>query len=291
MATNFPPNIQNMSGPSWVTTGGGGSTSITAGGILRIDPSLIKTAISNTHPVGTHTHSLGTGRTLARFGPSHLDKMLLKMTQLHHWSGDNELQYRFRHFTVEEAVQMFGNYNPIYAGKPKKLAYWLLNGAAGRTTFNGRLIGAGLAYATPSLIGVRKTGTMTSYVGLGLLDHWAEKFPRFKPFVAAFVTQKMRRKIASDCYDFSLGIYPKDWRDAEVKNKDLLIKWEAREYRKMKKQEAANKELAQMQDKMTLLAQQQSAMQQQYDATRMYRTALGQPQSQSQQIMGPMYGK
>lgn len=278
MATNIPPNIQNMSGPTWVTTGGG--------------PPL---TTANIAPAYTHTHkiSLGhTGRVLARYGPSHLDKMLLKMTQLHHWTGDNELQYRFRHFTVEEAVQMFGDYNPIYAGKPKKLAYWLLNGAAGRTTFNGRLIAAGLAYATPSLIGVRKTGTMTSYVGLGLLDHWAERFPRFKPFVDAFVTQKMRRKIASDCYDFSLGVYPKDWRDAEVKNKDLLIKWEAREYRKMKKQEAANKQLEHMQ-KMTLLAQQQSAMQQQYLSQQMYRSALsGQAVNPNQsQIMGPMYGK
>jgi hypothetical protein len=275
MATNIPPNIQNMSGPSWVVTGGGLTTA------------NITTANIATHPypASTHTHSLGTGRTLARYGPSHLDKMLLKMTQLHHWSGDNELQYRFRHFTVEEAVQIFGDYNPIYAGKPKKLAYWLLNGAAGRTTFNGRLIGAGLAYATPSLIGVRKTGTMTSYVGLGLLDHWAEKFPRFKPFVDAFVTSKMRRKIASDCYDFSLGVYPKDWRDAEVKNKELLIKWEAREYRKMKKQEAANKELAARQQAMTLLAQ-QGALNQQYAAQQMYRTALGEPQSQSQLVLG-----
>lgn len=264
MATNLPPN----------------TTSLTAGGILHIDPSLIKTVQLNTHPVGTHTHSLGTTRTLARFGPSHLDKLLLKMAGLHTWTGENEMAYRFRHYTVDEAVEVFGNYNPVYAGKPKKLAYWLLNGAAGRTTFNGRLIAAGLAYATPSLIGVRKTGTMTSYVGLALLDHWAEKFPRFKPFVAAFVTQKMRRKIASDCYDFSLGIYPKDWRDAEVKNKDLLIKWEAREYRKLKKQEAANRELAKQQQAMTLLAQ-QGMLNQQYAQQQMYQS----------QIMGPMYGK
>lgn len=249
------------------------------------DPNAVisSTLSSHTHTLGSHTHTLTTRRT---YPLSVLDKKINSLVAMANNTVTPENQsvfHIFRYNTVDNAISVFGNYNPLYAGKPKWLAMKLLEGAAGRARINGRLLVSGLVYKTPMLIGVRKSGMHTSYVGLALLDHWAEKFPRFKAFVDAYVSKKMRRKIASDCFDLSLNIAPKEWADAETLNKVYLTKWEARQYRKMKKTQALNEAQA-IKHQQLLLQQGMSAAQQQYRQS-LNNTAIG------SQIMGPMYGK
>lgn len=129
-------------------------------------------------------------------------------------------EYTFNKLTCDVAIQHLGDYNPIYGGTPKKLAMALLMSAANPSRFGGAyaLHSVGLVYPYPSLVGVRRMRHRTSVAGLALLDHWAEKFPKFKPFVDAYVTSKDRKKITAECYDLAMGVRPLSFIAADAKN-------------------------------------------------------------------------
>lgn len=179
-----------------------------------------------------------------------LNALIIMAYEVRPWSS--EMSHIFNMQTTGNVIEVFGDYNPIYGGKPKKLAMWLLNGAAGRSRFNSRLIASGLAYKLSHVCKRRKTGIRTSLVGLTLLDHWALKFPRFKLFVDAYVTEASRRKIAADSFDLSIGVMPLEWRRAQEFNEKFEL-----EEAMMMRQQAAAQQAASMQQVYGQLIQQQ----------------------------------
>lgn len=195
--------------------------------------------------------------------------------------SDSKVFAFYRHADEDKVIEALGDYNPLYAGRPKHLAMALLYAAGGRDSTKKAYIlqNAGLTYRLPHLVGVRKGGVRTSAVGLKLLDYWAEKFPKFAPFVTAFVTKKARKEIICDCVDFVLDMFPASFREAEEKNKLYQVKWEAREYRRMKKEAEAAKTLNDriryeqlvMQQNQAAIAQQQAIQ-----ASNLYHSTLNQ---------------
>lgn len=194
-----------------------------------------------------------------------VDRRLGKLWVTH--GTENKVFAFYRHADEDKVIEALGDYNPLYSGRPKHLAMALLYAAAGRDSTRKAymLQNAGLTYCLPSLVGVRKRAVRTSAVGLKLLDHWAEKFPKFAPFVAAFVTKKARKEIICDCVDFSLDMFPACFREAEEKNKLYQVKWEAREYRRIKKEEAEKKAMEER-IKYEQMRMQQAQMQAQANA-------------------------
>lgn len=166
-----------------------------------------------------------------------------KLTELIKRAKNGETANSFSLLMADDAIEVLGDYNPMYSGRPKALTMRLLEASAGqiRNNFLSSFCNTGLFYQTPSLTGVRAARMLTSHAGLTLLDHWAVKFPAFKPFVDAYVNPKMRKMISCDCFDMAQGKLP-SWMEAEIeKNKERLVKWEARQYRKMKKEEEEKK--------------------------------------------------
>jgi hypothetical protein len=94
------------------------------------------------------------------------------------------------------------------------------------------MIKCGLAYVVPAEIGVRKYRQRTSAAGLALLDFWAEKYPKFAPFVTAFVHKKDREEIKLECFDFTMGNMPLSYRQKEKANKENLLRAQGKKYRK-----------------------------------------------------------
>lgn len=235
---------------------------------------------SNTTAIASHTHRLPRApryKTFHTYGIAErregcrVPVIEKKLTALSRRAERKDGATSFFFLNADDAIEGLGNYNPIYSGRPKAITMKLLEAAAGQRADNflSSLCSTGLFYQTPSLHGVRRARMLTSYAGLSLLDHWAEKFPAFKPFVDAYVTKKMRRMIASDCFDMVNGKTPK-WMDDEMeKNKLRLIKWEARQYRKMLADKKAAEDKANRDAHMRLLAQQQASLQSQ-----MYYSAL-----------------
>lgn len=184
----------------------------------------------------------------------------------------------FHMLTGDQAIEVFGNYNPLYSGRPKKLTKLLLDAAAGRHRFMGTIAPTGLFYALPVLVGVRKMGMRTSAAGLILLDHWAEKFPRFKPFLDAYVTKAARKQIMCDCYDLSMGFEPGHFAKAAELNKMYQLKADSRELKRLKKE----KEYTDARMKQDALYQQQMMS--------LYQNALYQQQTNPQLWQQQLYG-
>lgn len=137
----------------------------------------------------------------------------------------------------DSVIDILGDYNPLYGGRPKKLAMSLLNGVGVMKMWNNYMLHVcGLVYAVPLLVGVRGPRCRTSFAGLSLLEHWCQKFPKFKPFYDAYVRPKYRKQISSDCMDLIMGIRPKSFVDMDTLNIEYRLKYEAREYRRLMKE-------------------------------------------------------
>jgi len=138
------------------------------------------------------------------------------------------------------AIDVLGNYNPIYSGRPKKLSRVLLDALAGFLPMKQcyGLWRCGLVYSVPALMGVRGQRARVTPAGLALLDHWAVKFPKFSKFLLAYDNNKARREIMSECFDLAMGIRPQSYHEIDKLNTIYQVKWEARQYREMKKKEA-----------------------------------------------------
>lgn len=258
------------------------------------------TTVINTSQIPLHTHTLSTWPVQQTILPQaienvpnmpfighkkghripEVDRRLGKLWVTH--GTENKVFAFYRHADEDKVIEALGDYNPLYSGRPKHLAMALLYAAAGRDSTRKAymLQNAGLTYCLPALVGVRKRAVRTSAVGLKLLDYWAEKFPKFAPFVAAFVTKKARKEIICDCVDFSLDMFPACFREAEEKNKLYQVKWEAREYRRIKKEEAEKKAMEerikyeQMRMQQAQLQAQANAQWQAMQAQAQYQSAI-----------------
>jgi hypothetical protein len=110
-----------------------------------------------------------------------------------------------------EIIAQLGNINPIYNQRPKKTPIRLLlaiNGIRHKIVQDRLLWQAGLFYKLPSVAGKRRSEYRLTLNGVKLLDHWADKYKSFRPFLDAYMSAKSRKKIISDCVDFQIGIVP-----------------------------------------------------------------------------------
>lgn len=287
--TNPPP-------PSWNTNVSGAHNSTIVASPAHNHSLIVggQTYLSS----GSHTHTLSTATAAVR-KPSPFNfvnrragarepDINVKMAKLGGFTRpvDNyespSIPY-FRHLDGDAAIEVFGNWNPLYAGKPKAMSLLLLEGCAGRQSIRRAgsmsLKMTGLVYFLPCLAGIRSTGFHTTAAGLELLDHWAEKFPKFKRFVAAYVRKDMRRKIVSECFDLAMGILPRSFAKIEQANKLNQIKADARSFRKMKRQEEKQKAEMERQRLMGLnnmaLANQQQIMARQHYQNALNNTSTG----------------
>jgi hypothetical protein len=126
-------------------------------------------------------------------------------------NGDlpRDIDTYFRDQTLGGFLPAMG-FNPMYNGRPRREILPLLLSAPSPMKFfnQGTYFCFGLVTFEPAVCNRRKTRARLSYAGLELLDYWSEKYPKFKPFVDAYVTKKARKEIAADAVGYRLGIVP-----------------------------------------------------------------------------------
>lgn len=149
-------------------------------------------------------------------------------------------QHNCRFADRDVALKLLGNYNPLYNGVPKKVPMALLVGCMpmAKDATTSLLRNAGLMYTLPYIAGVRKSRVRTNHVGLLLLKAWAVNFPKFKPYLDAFLTEQRERVIVSECFDLSMGHRPPSMQAMDKLNEEVYIpKVREREDREKRKQE------------------------------------------------------
>lgn len=155
------------------------------------------------------------------------EKMISKAMEAPAITLPDAVRPYYRAVPFDTILALFGNYNPIYSGRPKRTVLPLLVSAPASASFmrQGSFKLAGLAVIEPSIPGKRKCRMRLSMNGLMLLDHWAGKHPRFKPFVDAYVPKKAREEIAATAFDLTMGGVPEYIRalheKAEIEAKKL----------------------------------------------------------------------
>lgn len=194
--------------------------------------------------------------------PRRKTRQLIAMIELSRLPGreiNNEVRQYFKSITPDTLIHHLGYIRPVRCGRPHSLAQHLLELAAGDC--GGRFyLNAGLTYTVPFIPGQRKTRSRLTMAGLKLLEHWAEKSPSFRPFMAAYVTKKARREIMSDTIDFEMGVVPARIQEilvrqkkayADLQQKELMkiddyIAMKQREYQAKKIEEESRKRYAAM---------------------------------------------
>lgn len=184
-----------------------------------------------------------------------IDKKLAMLASKAKALQDERGIFLYYNVSAEEAIEALGKYNPMYSNRPKKLAKMLLEMAASSARGGYGLVQTGLVYPIPMLIGVRASRHRATAAALGLLDYWAGKFPKFAPFVDAYVHKKGREEIIVDCVDMAMGNRPVSFRSYDERNKLYQLKADSRELKRMKK-EQEEKEALRKHHEMMQLAQQ-----------------------------------
>lgn len=179
----------------------------------------------------------------------------------------------FVHAFAETVIETLGDYNPLYSKRPKKLAAALLSRVEmGRCWNQLALINSGLMYMIPGLPGVRAQRCRITVAAWELLDHWAKTFPSFEKHWLAYVDNKAKAQIYSDCFDLALGHRPASFVAIDKLAPAYQVKHEARLYREMMKQRKLEQD---RKDRQLLMNQYQSASLQQAAADQ-YQRALAQ---------------
>ncbi len=123
----------------------------------------------------------------------------------------------------EDAIAKLGNVDPMKDGHPNGIAEALRRCApSAREGYLRSVSGTGLFYALPKMFS-KADRIRTTYSGVALLDHWAEKHKRFAPFVDAYLPDWVRSQIASECVDLGFGKMPK-WIKEELDHCEKLQK-------------------------------------------------------------------
>lgn len=180
----------------------------------------------------------GVGSKLKTGGIPEIDKKLSRLYQMANRGAKGDVNYWFTNVLPEDAVSVLGNYNPLYNGRPKKLAQLMLDAVAGPAPMKHPLWHCGLFYIIPENLGVRKRRYHLSLAGLRVLEHWAAKFPKFGKFFEAYRNDKMVERITCDCFDFTMGSVPKWMRDEiKLNETERKVRWEAAQWRKYQREE------------------------------------------------------
>lgn len=115
---------------------------------------------------------------------------------------------------MDRLMEQFGEYNPLYCRRPKAFPLMLLNLAAGNVSRTAgpmsiySLMHVGLCFTVPPLPGRRRSSGRLTMAGVLLLEHWADRFKKFQPFLDAYMTKQARREIALACFGFEMGTVP-----------------------------------------------------------------------------------
>lgn len=135
----------------------------------------------------------------------------------------------YRPVSPELLIAHLGKVCPVYGGKPIKQVMPLLMAAGSPYDFANKFAYRmyGLVFTTYPVAGRSKIRARLSVSGLKLLDHWADQYPSFKPFVQAFVTKTARREIIETCFDFELGVLPVSLQRQKAMSEAILAKDEA----------------------------------------------------------------
>lgn len=157
--------------------------------------------------------------------------------------------YEYRYWMVDgyRAVELFETYRPIRlsTGRLKDFPYMLLHSAseAVRTQkFSNKFTGVGvggLMYPVPEVPKRHRREWKLSYAGLMVIDNWADKYPRFKSYVDAFITDKDRKEIVESSAMMRMGIPTEEVYDRAVMNekyKNIIEKEKAEMVMKMRGQ-------------------------------------------------------
>jgi hypothetical protein len=113
----------------------------------------------------------------------------------------------------------------------------------------------------------------TSYAGLQLLEHWAEKYPKIAAFLAQYKSKKAIKEITEDCFDLANGVRPASFLKIDELNKVYEIKAENRRLKREAEQAKRNMIIWQSQQASNI-ASQQSQLQAYSAAQAAYQNAL-----------------
>jgi hypothetical protein len=201
-----------------------------------------------------------------------IDGKLSKLYDVSKSVPHDKYEQPFRHLYAESAIEILGDYNPLYSKRPKKLVMALLSRVEmGKSWNNFTLIGTGLMYAIPGLPGVRSQRCRITVAAWELLEHWAERFPQFEKHWLAYNDNKAKAQIYSDCFDLALGHRPASFVAIDLKVPEYQTKLEARLYREMMKEQkrVAEKEMRlAAEKKWQEMMMQQTAQKEYQDAIR-----------------------
>ncbi len=164
--------------------------------------------------------SMGIGSTRKRFKQDRITKKLIGLAPA------VRINEYFNRIETDSLIASFGNEKPLYRRRPKKwLQSLLLMGNFNRCFFNrSYLLSKGIIYSRPAIFGRRAIHYRITPATLMLLDHIAAKYPNFKKFVDAYISDQDRKEIINDCASFVLNILPKEYEIAMEKNDELYKK-------------------------------------------------------------------
>lgn len=172
--------------------------------------------------------------------------------------------YFFQHVYPDIAIEELGDYNPMYGGRPKKLAMALLSRVTmGPAYHNYVLCHSGLMYTIPGLPGVRSARCRITVAAWELMEHWAEKSPKFKLHWLAYIDNKAKQQIYSDCFDLALAHRPPAFIALDAVQAAYQTRLESRLYRKMIKDKKRDEDKIAFQKNQLMM---QEAYAQQYQA-------------------------
>ena len=126
---------------------------------------------------------------------------------------------------IENIIKAVGNSSPIYNNALRNEPLVLLM-AAQSVVKLGTIVrySNGTAYilqshdlleTIPFIPGVQSTRVFLSYKGFQLIDHWAEKYKRFRPYYDAFVNEDIRGKAKEYSVIRAIGGVHKDVKEIE----------------------------------------------------------------------------
>lgn len=210
---------------------------------------------------GIHTHAnSGVAKPTRRLSP--FEKKYRELTK----RSPLSLPEKVSEYFVSrggDAIAVFGNTNPLYNGRPNQLAATMLQLASApdrRAPGIMRLKNMGLVFSMPFIAGKRKITFRLSSEGVALLDHWANRYKRFRPFVDAYLTKKARKEIACLCIDLQLGVLPAEFDTMLAEHGRRMIAIERKRIEEVRKQVEAQQQLEAERNEAYFKLQQQANM-------------------------------
>lgn len=139
----------------------------------------------------------------------------------------------------EALIEHLGKVCPMHRGRPKYFALTLLQSIPSpmkatsmtATHIYSRGMFKGMFLMHPPIPTRRRRSYQATLATIGLLDHWAQKWPSFKPHLDAYLTAKAKKTIISNEVDLTLGHVP---RSIEQALADIAKVFEKQEQQRVK---------------------------------------------------------